>query len=70
MIEQSSHLTQSNEGIRPERLTEQRLYESIADRFHGDVGIAQGIPYCIAAIEDLIAIGCSDGSVRLFDDSE
>ena len=48
----------------------QKLYDGIADRFHGDVGIAQGIPYSIAALEDLIAIGCSDGSIRLFDDTE
>jgi hypothetical protein len=46
------------------------LFDTIADRFHGDVGIAQGIPYSIAALEDLIAIGCSDGSIRLFDDTE
>ena len=25
------------------------------------------MPYCIAALEDFIAIGSSDGSVRLFD---
>jgi hypothetical protein len=47
----------------------QRLFDEIADRFHGDVGIAQGIPYSIAALEDLIIIGCSDGSVRLYDES-
>jgi hypothetical protein len=56
--------------VAPARLTEQRLYEQIAEKFHGDIGIAQGIPYCVAAVEDLIAIGCSDGSVRLFDDTE
>jgi hypothetical protein len=43
------------------------LYTKIADRFHGDINVAQGVPYCIAALEDFIAIGSSDGSVRLFD---
>lgn len=32
--------------------------------------MAQGVPYSIAAIEDFIAIGSSDGSVRLFDHGE
>jgi hypothetical protein len=44
-----------------------QLYDKIADRFHGDVKVAQGVPYSIAALEDYIAIGSSDGSVRLFD---
>ena len=41
----------------------------IADRYHGKeaVQVAKGVPYSIAALEDLIAIGSSDGSVRLFD---
>jgi hypothetical protein len=47
-----------------------RLFEKIANRFHGDVQIAQGVPYSIAALEDFIAVGSSDGSVRLFDHSE
>lgn len=42
-------------------------YIQIANRFHGDVRVAQGVPYCIAAIENYIAIGSSDGSIRLFD---
>lgn len=29
--------------------------------------MSQGVPYCVAALEDFIAIGSSDGSVRLFD---
>ena len=32
--------------------------------------MAQGVPYSIAALEDFIAIGSSDGSVRLFDHTE
>ena len=49
----------------------QKIYDGIAERFHGDgAGIAQGIPYSIAALEDLILIGCSDGSVWLYDDTE
>jgi WD40 repeat protein len=28
------------------------------------------VPYSIAALEDILAIGSSDGSVRLFDNSE
>ena len=49
-----------------------RLFKKIADRFHGDgdVQVAQGVPYAVAALEDFIAIGSSDGSVRLFDHSE
>lgn len=75
MIHQSSQLILADSDSRASdttmiRLTSQKLFESIADRFHGDVGITQGIPYCIGALEDLIAIGCSDGSVRLFDDTE
>ena len=47
-----------------------KVFKKIADRFHGDVQVAQGVPYSIAALEDFIAIGSSDGSVRLFDHSE
>ena len=43
------------------------MFRGIADRFHGDVQVAQGVPYSIAALEDFIAIGSSDGSVRVFD---
>ncbi len=45
-------------------------FKKIADRFHGDAQIAKGVPYSIAALEDFIAIGSSDGSVRLFDHLE
>ena len=77
MIHQSSQLITSNNSndtnnnniATVQRLMSQRLFDEIADRFHGDVGIAQGIPYSIAALEDLIIVGCSDGSVRLYDDS-
>ena len=44
-----------------------KLYDKVANRFHGDVKVSQGVPYCIAALEDFIAIGSSDGSVRVFD---
>ena len=73
MIHQSSQLVTPNatydSTATVHRLMSQRLFDEIADRFHGDVGIAQGIPYSIAALEDLIIIGCSDGSVRLYDES-
>jgi len=32
--------------------------------------VQQGVPYCIGALEDFIAIGSSDGSVRLFDQKD
>ena len=47
-----------------------RLFRSISDRFFGEDEVAQGVPYAIAAIEDFIAVGSSDGSVHLFDLSE
>jgi WD40 repeat protein len=47
-----------------------QTFKAIADRFHGDIRVAQGVPYSIVAMEDIIAIGSSDGSVRLFDTSE
>lgn len=43
---------------------------NIADRYHGDPKVQQGFPYSIAAIENFIAIGSSDGSVRIFDQKE
>lgn len=46
------------------------VFKKIAERFHGDIKVAQGVPYSIAALEDILAIGSSDGSVRLFDNSE
>ena len=59
-----------NVGGPTRRLMHMKLFKKIADRFHGDIKIAQGVPYSIAALEDFIAIGSSDGSVRLFDQSE
>ena len=56
-----------NAGGPTRRLMHTKLFKKIADRFHGDIKIAQGVPYSIAALEDFIAIGSSDGSVRLFD---
>ena len=59
------------QGQKPHRkLMTQKVFKKVADRFHGDVQVAQGVPYSIAALEDFIAIGSSDGSVRLFDNSE
>jgi len=52
------------------RLMHMKLYNKIADRFHGDIKVAQGVPYSIAALEDLLAVGSSDGSVRIFDHNE
>jgi WD40 repeat protein len=49
------------------RLMQFKLFDKIAHRFHGDVKVSQGVPYCVASLEDFIAIGSSDGSVRLFD---
>lgn len=42
-------------------------FNNIAFRFHGDAAVSQGVPYSCAAIENFIAIGSSDGSVRIFD---
>ena len=47
-----------------------KLFAKISDRYHGDGQVAQGVPYAIAALEDFIAIGSSDGSVRLYDNNE
>ena len=52
------------------KLMHQKTFKKIAERYHGDVQVAQGVPYSIAALEDFIAIGSSDGSVRLFDHTE
>ena len=59
-----------NVGGPTRRLMHMKLFSKIADRFHGDIKIAQGLPSSIAALEDFIAIGSSDGSVRLFDQAE
>jgi hypothetical protein len=45
-------------------------FPKIANRFHGDVKVAQGVPFCIAALEEFIAVGSSDGYVRMFDANE
>jgi predicted nucleotide-binding protein len=45
-------------------------FPKVAKRFHGDVKVAQGVPFSIAALEEFIAIGSSDGYVRLFDANE
>lgn len=73
MIQQSSQLEMNStaQGQQPQRkLMTQKVFKKIADRFHGDAMVAQGVPYSIAALEDFIAIGSSDGSIRLFDHSE
>ena len=75
MISQSSQLVNQTdevmEGNAPKRrLMHMTAFKKIAERFHGDIKVAQGVPYSIAALEDILAIGSSDGSVRLFDNSE
>lgn len=73
MIAQSSLLsTQANEDEEgpKRRLMHSKQFKKISDRFYGDIKVAQGVPYSIAALEDIIAIGSSDGSVRVFDNSE
>lgn len=76
MITQSSQLisTQADEmeGVDAPRrkLMHMEQFKNIAARFHGDVKVAQGVPYSIAALEDIIVIGSSDGSVRVFDNTE
>jgi len=74
MIEQSSQLVEKNVEQPAEeeqrKLMSASVFDKIANRFHGDINFAQGVPYCIAALEDFIAIGSSDGSVRLFDSTE
>ena len=42
----------------------------VAERYHGDPKVQQGFPYSITAFEQFIAIGSSDGSVRIFDHTE
>jgi hypothetical protein len=44
-----------------------RLFDKIAHSFHGQNNLQQGVPYCVAALEDYIAIGSSDGSTRLYE---
>ena len=77
MITQSSQLlsqlqedTVDGDDAPKRRLMNIAQFKRIADRFHGDVKVAQGVPYSIAALEDILAIGSSDGSVRIFDNSE
>lgn len=75
MIMQSSQLLsqkkeEDGDDAPKRRLMHMQTYKMIAERFHGDIKVAQGVPYSIAALEDIIAIGSSDGSVRLFDTSE
>lgn len=75
MIAQSSQLVpqgvDADEDKTPKRrLMHTKQFKKIADRFHGDIKVAQGVPYSIASLEDIVAIGSSDGSVRIFDHSE
>ena len=59
------------QGQKPQRkLMHTKNLSKIANRFHGDAQTASGFPYSIAALEDFIAIGSSDGSVSLFDTTE
>ena len=73
MIQQSSWLeTPPLENLSQQasrKLMHMKVFKKISDRFFGDEEVAQGVPYAVAAIEDFIAIGSSDGSVHLFDNS-
>ena len=42
---------------------------SISETFHSNQS-KSGFPYAIAALESYVAIGSSDGGVRLFDEHE
>ena len=74
MIQQSSQLEpSSSEGQQqPNRkLMLPKTFMKISQGFKGEgTQMTHGFPYSIAALEDFIAIGSSDGHVRLFDSSE
>ena len=75
MIAQSSQLVPQGGDADEDKAPKRRLmhgkqFKKIADRFHGDIKVAQGVPYSISALEDIVAIGSSDGFVRIFDHSE
>ena len=55
------------EGQTQRRLMHFKLFDKIAFSFHGQNNLQQGVPYCAVALEDFIAIGSSDGSLRLYD---
>ena len=42
----------------------------ITDAYYADAKVSLGVPYSIAAYEELLAIGSSDGEVRLYDNYE
>ena len=74
MIMQSSQLiSQTKDELERDdapkrRLMHQVQFAKIAEKVHGVA--AQGVPYSIAALEDILAVGSSDGLIRLFDNSE
>ena len=47
-----------------------KLFKKISDKFYGEEEVNLGVPFCIAAVEDFLAIGSSQGSVRLYDNLE
>jgi hypothetical protein len=68
-LEGSSGTTDAN-GTPARRLMHFKLFSQIANRFYGDIKVALGIPYSIAALEEFIGIGSSDGAIRLYDTSD
>ena len=59
-------MEQGNEVNTDRRLMHFKEFGKIAARFQ-DAKVSSGVPYCIGALEDFIAIGSSDGSIKLFD---
>jgi WD40 repeat protein len=50
-------------------LLSMRQLQDIHNHFQGNFKM-EGVPYCCAAAEDIIAVGFSDGSVSLYDQDE
>jgi hypothetical protein len=61
------NMSQSMPQSSGRRLMHFKQFDKVSNRFHGDVKVQQGLPFCIAALEDFIGIGSTDGSVRLFE---
>ena len=48
------------------RLMHLKMLTHVSEKYHGDPRAPQGIPYSVAALEQYIAVGSSDGATRLF----
>ena len=73
MIQQTRQLEESVQAptaAKGRKLMQMSLFKNISARFFGEHEVAKGVPYALAAVEDFIAVGSSDGSVHLFDQSE